>query len=570
MSGAGRCRWKRPGPAGDCLGPPGRLQSGIRVAAHLIVLCLLGPAGLAAATPLADRVVIVAAGNVPGSMAIARHYAEVRHVPAANIIVLSPPAKETISWPEFITTVWNPLEDRLVKQGWIDAIPMDLSDAVGRRQYAVSGHRIAALVVCRGIPLRIANDPSLYSDVPPLTDHPQFRTNEGAVDSELSLLAMNSYPINASVPNPLYGNDHPTDSALAQVVKVARLDGPTTEVALGLVDRAVEAEQAGLLGRAYVDAAGPHENGNRWLEAAAAMARQLGFGVTVTRGPGTMPATARIDAPVLYLGWYSENLDGPFALPGFRFPPGAVADHIHSFSAQTLQSDSVGWCGPLLARGVTATVGNVFEPYLEFLHRPDLLLAALARGDTLVDAAYYALPVLSWQSIVIGDPLYRPFRRPVDDQVAGLAALPPATAGYAVLRQMNLLDGAARPAEALALGRQAMKTVPNLALALEVARRLADAGNADQSAWTLRAAGDAADPSIGNWELLREAGAFLVAHRRPAEGLELYRRLLDIEALPKGVRLAWLGEARAAALAAGETAQAADWDQEAREAAPAH
>jgi tetratricopeptide (TPR) repeat protein len=135
---------------------------------------------------------------------------------------------------------------------------------------------------------------------------------------------------------------------------------------------------------------------------------------------------------------------------------------------------------------------------------------------------------------------------------------------------MNLLDGAGRPAEALALGRQAMKTVPNLALALEVARRLAEAGNADQSAWTLRDAGDAADPTVGNWELLREAGAFLVAHHRPAEGLELYRRLLDIEALPKGVRLAWLGEAREAALAAGETAQAADWDQEAREAAPAH
>jgi uncharacterized protein (TIGR03790 family) len=528
----------------------------------------MGSAGLAAGDPLAERVVIVAAGGSPGSMAVARHYAEVRHVPAANIIVLNPPASETITWPEFVATLWNPLEERLVRQGWIDAIPMNLSDPVGRRQYAVSGHRIAALVVCRGIPLRISNDPSLYREVPPLTDHAQFRTNEGAVDSELSLLAQNAYPINASVVNPLYGNDHPTDLARAQVVKVARLDGPTPEVALGLVDLAVEAERTGLLGRAYVDAAGPHESGNRWLEAAAAMARELGFNVTVTRGPGTMPATARIDAPVLYLGWYSENLDGPFALPGFRFPPGAIAEHIHSFSAHTLQSDSVGWCGPLLARGVTATVGNVFEPYLEFLHRPDLLLGALARGDNLVDAAYYALPALSWQSIVVGDPLYRPFRRPVADQVADLAALPPATAGYAVMREMNLLDGAGRPAEALALGERAMKTVPNLALALDLARRLAEGGNLDQAAGTLQDAGNAADSSVGNWELLRESAAFLSAHHRSAEGLELYRKLFDIDALPRGIRVAWLAEARAAALDAGESAQAADWEQQGRAGGP--
>ena len=59
---------------------------------------------------------------------------------------------------------------------------------------------------------------------------------------------------------------------------------------------------------------------------------------------------------------------------------GAVALHIHSFSAPTLRSDSAGWCGPFVARGVTATVGNVFEPYLDLTHRPNLLLQACRRS----------------------------------------------------------------------------------------------------------------------------------------------------------------------------------------------
>ncbi len=394
----------------------------------------------ASGSELADRVIVLANSDAPDSVAVAEHYARVRLVPSANVIALRMPLAETISWKEFIATIWQPLEDELVKRGWIDAIRMDLFDELGRRKYAVSGHKIAALVVCRGVPLRIANDPSLYRDARPLTDHAEFRTNQGAVDSELSLLARPDYPINACVPNPLFHEANPSDEMRSSVVEVARLDGPSAADAMALVDSAVLAERDGLLGRAYVDMAGPSEKGNQWIEETAKEMAVLGFNVSVGRGPSTVAATARFDAPVLYFGWYAPDINGPFLLPGFRFPPGAIAVHIHSFSAHTLRSTTEGWSGPLVARGVTATVGNVYEPYLEFLHRPELLFEALARGENLVDAAYYALPCLSWQSIVIGDPLYRPFAVPLAAQVKNLAALPPPLAGYAVIRRMNLLD----------------------------------------------------------------------------------------------------------------------------------
>jgi uncharacterized protein (TIGR03790 family) len=523
---------------------------------------LLALAQAAQGSGLPDRVVLLANSDAPDSVAIAKHYAQVRGVPASNIIALAMPVAETVSWKEFVATVWRPLEDELVKRGWIDAIAMDLYDEVGRRKYAVSGHRIAALVVCRGVPLRIANDPSLYRDVGPLTGHAEFRTNQGAVDSELSLLARTDYPINAGLPNPLFRVEHPSDGALSEVVKVSRLDGPTAEEAMHLVDLAVQAERQGLLGRAYVDIAGPHENGDRWLKATASTIAALGFDLSVSRGPETVAASARLDAPALYFGWYTPDLNGPFSLPGFRFPPGAIAVHVHSFSAHTLRSATEGWCGPLVARGVTATLGNVFEPYLEYVHRPDLFMEALSRGDNLVDAAYFALPVLSWQSIVIGDPLYRPFAVSFSAQAKDLSALPEALAGYAVLRRMNLLDASGKPGEAIAAGRAGMKAAPSLALALGLAQRLSAAGNNEQASWVVKGAADSADMTPWNWELLREAAVFLANHQKAAEAIDLYRKLFEADQIPDEARSPWLVEAREVALQAGDTALAAQWKME--------
>ena len=149
-------------------------------------------------------------------------------MPRDNLIALPMSAAEAISWQEFVATVWTPLQDELVKRGWLDAIAMDLTDAIGRRKLSVYKHRIAALVVCRGVPLKINHDPALYAEVRPFTAHGEYRTNAGAVDAELSLLAQPNYPINAFVTNPLFQNEKPSVFERAQVVEVARLDGIIT------------------------------------------------------------------------------------------------------------------------------------------------------------------------------------------------------------------------------------------------------------------------------------------------------------------------------------------------------
>ena len=520
---------------------------------------LAGSVVAVAAENLAARVVLLANRDDPDSIRIARHYAEVRRVPAENIFALKIPRAETITWREFITTIWQPLIDELVATRWIDATPMALTDTVGRRKYAPRDHRIAALVVCRGVPLKIANDPDLVTEPPPPANRREFRTNAGAVDAELSLLTQPNYPITAFVTNPLFSNDRPTPFEQAQVVKVSRLDGFTVADAMALVDGAVEAERHGLVGRAYVDLANRDPVGDTWLDSTAKQIAALGFDSTVDRETALMPASARCDAPALYFGWYASEAAGPFMLPGFRFAPGAIALHIYSFSAATLRGSERGWTGMFVARGVTATVGNVHEPYLMFTHRPDLLLRALARGETWVDATYYALQALSWQAIVIGDPLYRPFAVSLEDQIKHVAQMSASLSGYAVARRMHQLDAAGQREEATALAVAAQSDRPSYVVALMLAQRRREAGDLPAAGAALGVFARAARFETNDWALARDAARLLVTCGRTAQACEVWRTLLTSSDLTDDLRIAWLPEAVEAAIAAGDNVQAAMW-----------
>ena len=156
---------------------------------------------------------------------------------------------------------------------------------------------------------------------------------------------------------------------------------------------------------------------------------------------------------------------------------------------------------------------------------------------------------------------------PLPAQTKDLSALPPTLAGYAVIREMNLLDAEDKKEEAIRVGKAGMKEVPSLALALALAQRLQASGNSEEAAWTVRGAADAADTSASNWGLIREAAFFLSANKKSAEAIDLYRKLFAVDAIPAAVRAPWLAEARRVALESGDTGQAAEWEEETGQAA---
>ena len=59
--------------------------------------------------------------------------------------------------------------------------------------------------------------------------------------------------------------------------------------------------------------------------------------------------------------------------------------------------------------GASASVGNVYEPYLPFTTNLGVFASALLAGGNIAESYYMAQPVLSWMSILVGDPLYRPY-----------------------------------------------------------------------------------------------------------------------------------------------------------------
>ena len=68
-----------------------------------------------------------------------------------------------------------------------------------------------------------------------------------------------------------------------------------------------------------------------------------------------------------------------------------------------------GWVGPLLARGAAASIGYVYEPYLQFTAELNTFNDHLLHGFTFAESAYASLQGLSWMSVIVGDPLYRPY-----------------------------------------------------------------------------------------------------------------------------------------------------------------
>ncbi len=513
---------------------------------------VLGAGSLLADDDLAARVVIVANARQPESVQLAEFYAGKRGVPPVNIVALPLPEAESITWRQFIDEVYQPLQDELYRRGWIEGTATSLLDRFGRKRYALSGHRISYLVVCRGVPLRIYNDPTLLVESAGRKIAPQLNKNEAAVDSELSLLAQSGYEITAFVSNPLFASERPSALDAETVVKVSRLDGPSFDSARRLVTSALDAEGHGLLGRAYIDLKGPSADGDRWLESAQTQLQDLGFDTDVESTGATFSPEARFDAPVFYFGWYHSDLNGPFGVEGFTFPPGAVALHIYSFSAQTLHSDSQGWCGPFVARGVTATVGNVFEPYLDLTHRPNLLLHALSQGKTFGDAVYYALPALSWQALAIGDPLYRPFKVSLDEQEQQSGRLPPALAPYAITRRANLLLHQGHKAEALAVLHAGLKQRPGLVLGLAVAKMALAANDPGAAVSALEFVPLLKQASSTDWPLWREIAGLLAAHGARPAALQAYAVLVRAKAPTPDALKALLTEAKETADVAGD------------------
>jgi uncharacterized protein (TIGR03790 family) len=393
---------------------------------------------------------VVCNSRMPESRAVAEHYLAKRGVPADHLIALPMHGGEEISRPDYERQIRDPLRERLKDLRGKDFI----------------------LLTTYGVPFRIQGSSPKPEDAPKLvvlrkdlqsvaerlketeqqlqtaernrdaasatnlrrakqslqTSHRQLEARElemsqkdthAAVDSELALMWWKDYRLYRWQINPRYFSIKDEQRRkLTPTVLTCRIDGPSPTVAKRIIDDALAAEAAGgPKGTAYVDArgikwdsagdavAGTYGGYDESIRELADLFKQAGLTTTLDNrpevfAPGTCPNTA------LYCGWYSLDT----YVPAFSFEKGSIAVHIASGEAVSLRIPTPRrWVPNLLENGACVSLGPVAEPYLIAFPKPPTFFGFLLAGDTLVESYWLSSHFTSWQIMLIGDPLYRPF-----------------------------------------------------------------------------------------------------------------------------------------------------------------
>lgn len=244
---------------------------------------------------------------------------------------------------------------------------------------------------------------------------------ESSFDSELSLVYWPDHPLFGWYPNILYFMYDTAGVDKSRQMMVSRLTGPTLEIAKAMVDSAVAAEREGLKGKVYLDARGlaadaaDQEDGpilgqfDQSLRDLAARLKKTGsIEVVLDDGDGVFQNGSCADV-ALYCGWLGR--DG--YVDAFTWNPGAVGYHLSKDSAATLTSaGGTNWCNAMIERGVAGTLGPVYASNLQAFPLPDIFFSTLLTGEyTLVETYYRTKPFNSWMMVLVGDPLYNPFKK---------------------------------------------------------------------------------------------------------------------------------------------------------------
>ena len=242
----------------------------------------------------------------------------------------------------------------------------------------------------------------------------QFTDADASFDSELSLLWWDAdmYPLSKRLPNPWFLKSDKRNIAMP-IMMVSRIDGPTKQTAIAMIDGALAAEKSGLKGKVFVDARGMKTPGDQYFTMDSLL-RDFGWNVRNESDYSVYiedheDLLTKAENVAIYVGWYSV---GKF-VGDFKFNSGAMGYHIASSEAISVRDpENTGWCKNLLARGVVATLGPVDEPYLDSFPAPGNLFGLMMTGKyTLVESYYLSTKYLSWRMVLFGDPLYNPWRK---------------------------------------------------------------------------------------------------------------------------------------------------------------
>jgi uncharacterized protein (TIGR03790 family) len=424
--------------------------------------------GAVAAQSTANLLLVVNTASAD-SDTVARHYITRRGVPSQNVCLLVAPTTESITREAYTALIEQPI--------WKCITAAKAQD------------RILYIVLTKGVPIRITGTAG--------------RTGTSAsVDSELTLLYRRRTgrvaPVSGFVANPYFAGAAAIDTIKPfahdwfDIYLVTRLDGYSVRDVETLIDKGIAPARDG---RFVLDerASLVDSGGDAWLRTAAQRLRAQGLGERVVLDESTKVLTQQTKVQ----GYYSWGSNDPAIHQrhfDLEFVPGALAAEFVSTDGRTFKEPPQTWLpantatkesiysgshqsliGDFIRDGVTGAAGHVDEPYLDGTIRPEILFPAYVSGRNLAEAFYAAMPYLSWQTLVIGDPLCAPFegaRRTADELDPGFDDETELPSLFAKQRLAVLPDGVKRDAAIAyvrATSREDVGNAPGALEALETA-----------------------------------------------------------------------------------------------------
>ncbi|MDQ6700414.1 MAG: TIGR03790 family protein [Acidobacteriota bacterium] len=337
-----------------------------------------------------ENVLVVVNRQSSISRRIGDYYVHKRGIPLANLCTIDVSPDEEVSPAAFERNVAAPISAFLRKKNLQE--------------------KILYLVTTLGVPLRVSGAGQ------------GMRTEFASVDSELTGLYArlngNSSGKAGPATNPFYAQrDEPFRHPNFPMYLVTRLAGYDFDDVRRLIDRSLVARNRGNF---VIDLRANNDTeGNSWLRAAATLLPKdrvvLDDSATVLYGHKQV---------IGYASWGSNDPDRKTRTLGFEWLPGAVMTEFVSTNARTFARPPASWTlgtwkdtatwfagapqtliGDYIHEGVTGCSGHVTEPFLHLTPRPDYLLPAYYSGRNLAESYYMSIPALSWQNIVVGDPL---------------------------------------------------------------------------------------------------------------------------------------------------------------------
>jgi uncharacterized protein (TIGR03790 family) len=356
--------------------------------AGLLALVIAG----ASYAQTAANVLLVVNQTSEISRRIGEYYAGKRAIPTANVCRLNVTEAEEIDW----TVYENQIEQSIAA--------------------CLKGQKIEEqilyIVTTLGVPLRVKGPGS----------GPNVEIC--AVDSELTLLYAKMRGAKFSragvVPNPFFQKrDQAFRHPAFSIYLVTRLAGYDFADVKGIIDRALVARNRG---KFVLDLTSDNDSpANKWLRAAALLLPADRLVVEETD-----KVLYNIKDVIGFASWGSNDKSRHQRFVGFQWLPGAIMTEFVSTNGRTFKKPPDNWTistwqkvdqprwfagapqsltADYIHEGATGASGHVEEPYLGATPRPEFLLPAYYSGRNLAESYYLSIPALSWQNIVVGDPL---------------------------------------------------------------------------------------------------------------------------------------------------------------------